>query len=74
MPKLPIVNAKQVINALEKIDFQIVRQRGSHLQMKHEDGRFVTIPFYGNQNIGKGLLLKILRDAELTKNDFIQLL
>jgi predicted RNA binding protein YcfA (HicA-like mRNA interferase family) len=50
MPKLPIVNAKQVINALEKIDFQIIRQRGSHVQMKHQDGRFVTIPFHGNQN------------------------
>ena len=74
MPKLPIVNAKKVIKALEKIDFKIVRQRGSHIQMKHEDGRFVTIPFHGSQTIGKGLLLKILRDAQLTKDDFIKLL
>jgi predicted RNA binding protein YcfA (HicA-like mRNA interferase family) len=74
MPKLPIVNAKQVIAVLEKLDFQIVRQRGSHIQLKHEDGRFVTIPFHSHQTIGKGLLLKILRDAELTKDGFIALL
>ncbi|MGK7954279.1 MAG: type II toxin-antitoxin system HicA family toxin [Crocosphaera sp.] len=74
MPKLPIVTAKQVISALEKIGFEILRQRGSHVRLKHTDGRVVTIPVHSGQNLGKGLLRKILRDTELTREEFIDLL
>ncbi len=74
MPKLPIVTGKIVANILEKIGFQAVRQKGSHVQMEHEDGRFVTIPVHAGKTIGRGLLRKILRDAELTTDEFIALL
>ncbi|MGB0562085.1 MAG: type II toxin-antitoxin system HicA family toxin [Spirulinaceae cyanobacterium] len=42
MPKLPSVTAPKLIAALEKIDFVIVRQRGSYVRMRHEDGRVVN--------------------------------
>ena len=42
--------------------------------MKHEDNRVVTIPIHAGKTIGKGLLLKILRDAELTKDELIEVL
>jgi len=42
MPKLPAVTGNEVIHALEKIGFQSVRQKGSHIRMQHEDGRVVT--------------------------------
>ena len=74
MPKLPVLTGKTVINALEKIGFQAVRQKGSHVQMEHENGRLVTIPVHTGKTIGKGLLRKILRDAELTREEFIALL
>lgn len=74
MPKLPTVTANKVIKALEKIGFQAVRQRGSHVRMKHEDSRVVTVPVHKGKNIGRGLLRKILRDAELTVEEFIELL
>lgn len=74
MPKQPVLTGKTVINALEKIGFQVVRQKGSHVQMEREDGRLVTIPVHAGKTIGKGLLRKILRDAELTKEEFIALL
>ncbi|MEH1843070.1 MAG: type II toxin-antitoxin system HicA family toxin [Nostoc sp.] len=74
MPKLPVLTGKTVINALEKIGFQAVRQKGSHVQMEREDGRLVTIPVHAGKTIGKGLLRKILRDAELTREEFIALL
>ena len=74
MPKLPALTAKIVINAIEKIGFQAVRQKGSHVQMQHDDGRLVTIPVHAGKTIGKGLLRKILRDAELTREEFIALL
>jgi len=74
MPKLPNVTAQALIVALEKIDFSMIRQKGSHVRMKHEDDRVVTIPVHAGKDIGKGLLLKILRDAELSKEDLIDLL
>ncbi len=74
MPKLPTVTARELITALEKIDFAIVRQKGSHVRMRHEDGRVVTIPVHAGKIIGKGLLLKILRDSDLTKETFTELL
>jgi predicted RNA binding protein YcfA (HicA-like mRNA interferase family) len=52
----------------------VVRQKGSHVRLKHEDDRVVTIPVHARKPIGKGLLLKILRDAELTKDELISLL
>jgi predicted RNA binding protein YcfA (HicA-like mRNA interferase family) len=74
MPKLPSLTGKTVIKALEKVGFQVVRQKGSHVQMEHEDGRLVTIPVHAGKTIGRGLLRKILRDAELTREEFIVLL
>ncbi|MBD2446771.1 type II toxin-antitoxin system HicA family toxin [Nostoc sp. FACHB-152] len=74
MPKLPSLTGKTVIKALEKVGFQEVRQKGSHVQMEHEDGRLVTIPVHAGKTIGRGLLRKILRDTELTREEFIALL
>lgn len=74
MPKLPNVSGQETIRALEKIGFQVVRQKGSHVRMKHEDNRVVTIPVHANKSLGKGLLRKILRDAELTVEQFQEIL
>ena len=62
MPKLPSVKAEDVIKALRKIGFEKVRQKGSHVRLKHDDNRVVTIPIHARKTIGKELLLKILRD------------
>jgi predicted RNA binding protein YcfA (HicA-like mRNA interferase family) len=56
---------------LAKIGFYTVRQRGSHVRMKHDDNRVVTIPIHSGKIVGKGLLLKILRDADLSKDELI---
>lgn len=74
MPKLPALTGSAVIRVLEKVGFQKIRQKGSHIRMKHIDGRVVTIPIHGSETIGKGLLRKIIRDAELTQEEFIALL
>lgn len=74
MPKLPALRGNEVIRVLEKVGFQVIRQKGSHVRMKHEDGRVVTIPVHSGKTIGIGLLGKILRDAELTREGFIELL
>ena len=74
MPKLPTVTASETIKALEKIGFQRIRQKGSHLRMKHEDKRVVTILIHKGKTLSRGLLRKILRDAELSVEEFIELL
>jgi predicted RNA binding protein YcfA (HicA-like mRNA interferase family) len=74
MPRLPTLQAGQLIGALERAGFQIVRQKGSHVRMRHIDGRVVTVPVHPGQDIGRGLLRKILRDADLTREELLKLL
>jgi len=75
MPKLPLISAKEAIKAFEKLDYQIILQKGSHIRMRHKtdkNKRTLTIP--NHKIIGKGLLRKLLRDAELTVEDLLKLL
>ena len=74
MARLPTLRAQEVIQALEKAGFQVIRQKGSHVRMRHADGRVVTVPVHPGRDIGRGLLRKILRDAELTHEAFLELL
>ncbi|NJL41012.1 MAG: type II toxin-antitoxin system HicA family toxin [Leptolyngbyaceae cyanobacterium RM2_2_4] len=74
MAKLPNPTGEELIAALQKIGFYVVRQKGSHVRMRHEDNRVISIPVHARKTIGKGLLLKILRDADLTKDELITLL
>lgn len=73
MPKLPIISGKELIKSLEKIGFEIKRQRGSHIIMKHHDGRVVTIPL--QRKIKKGTLKKgILNPLGVSVEELINLI
>lgn len=72
MVRLPALPAREVIRALERAGVEIVRQRGSHVRLRHDDGRAVTVPYHQEEDLGRGLLKKILRDAELTDDEFLQ--
>lgn len=74
MPKLPTLTGREIIAALESGGFEIVRQKGSHVRLRHADGRVIIIPVHPGQDIGRGLLRKILRDADLTRDEFLALL
>lgn len=74
MTRLPTLNGREIVRALERAGFQLVRQKGSHVRMRHPDGRVVTVPVHLAQDVGRGLLRKILRDAELTRDQFLDLL
>ena len=50
------------------------RQTGSHARLKHADGRVVTVPVHAGQDVGRGLLRKILRDADITPAALLTLL
>lgn len=49
---------------MKRHGFRVIRQKGSHVRLRHEDGRVTTVPSHSGQDIGKGLLRKILRDTE----------
>lgn len=64
--RLPRVTANQVIRALEKVGFTLVRQSGSHKIFKNRAGRRVTVPHHSGETLHPKILRSILRDAELT--------
>ncbi len=74
MTRLPVLKGTEVVRALQKIDFSVIRRKGSHVRLRHEDGRAVTVPVHKGQDIGRGLLRKILRDADLGVEEFLKLL
>ena len=74
MSRLPRLTGKDVIAALEKIGFVVVRIKGSHHRLRHPDGRVTTVPVHGSEIIGPGLLSSVLRDCDLPRGDFEALL
>jgi predicted RNA binding protein YcfA (HicA-like mRNA interferase family) len=69
MPRLPRLRGREVIAALRRAGFTVLRIRGSHHFMQHPDGRRTVVPVHVGETIGPGLLGKILKDAELEVND-----
>lgn len=74
MTRLPRLRAKQLIRALESAGFVIERTRGSHVLMKHPDGRITSVPSHAGETIGPGLLRSILREVEMSTDDLVKLL
>jgi predicted RNA binding protein YcfA (HicA-like mRNA interferase family) len=68
------VEAETVIKALTKIGFRPTRQRGSHLIMKHSDGRTTVIPVHPGEELGRGILKEIIADVRMSKGEFLNLL
>ncbi len=71
MAKLPLLTAGELAKMLIALGFAMKRQKGSHMFFAHEDGRTTIIPNHGNENIDRGLLLKIIRqDLKLERKEF----
>lgn len=74
MDKLPRVSATEVIKALERAGFRLARQSGSHKIYRNEVGRRVTVPYHAKKTVHPKVLQSILRDADLTVEEFRELL
>ena len=74
MSKLPALTGKDVVAALERAGFSVIRTRSSHHFMRHTDGRTTLVPVHAGETLGPGLLSKILRDCELSREQFALLL
>ena len=73
MGKLPMLTPRQVIAALKQLGFVEVRQRGSHKQFRHPDGRVTTVPDHKGRDISPGLLRQILEDIRVSAEDFLRM-
>ncbi len=74
MSKLPRPTGKDLVAALGKLGFEVVRTRGSHHYLRHADGRATVVPVHPGETIGPGLMTKILRDCELSREQIEPLL
>ena len=74
MSRLPQIRATEVSAALHKVGFDVVRVRGSHHVLARSDGHATVVPVHAGENLGPGLLRQILRDADLTVDQFCGLL
>lgn len=74
MTRLPRLKGKEVVRALQKAGFLVDRTRGSHVFLKHPDGRATAVPIHSGETIGVGLLAAILRDVDIDAEEFSDLL
>lgn len=71
MGSLPVLKPREVAALLEQLGFAEVRQRGSHRQYRHPDGRRTTLPFHAGRDISPTLLRKIARDIGVTTEELL---
>ncbi|AFZ12246.1 YcfA family protein [Crinalium epipsammum PCC 9333] len=72
MSNIPVLKPQEVVRILESLGFVEVRQKGSHKQFRHEDGRGTTVPFHKGRNISPALLRKIASDIDLTVEEMLE--
>jgi len=71
MGSLPVLKSAQVCRLLEHCGFVAVRQRGSHVQYRHADGRGTTVPVHKGRDIAPPLVRQIARDIGMTVEELI---
>lgn len=71
MGRVPVLKPREVVALLEGLGFVEVRQRGSHKQFRHPDGRVTTVPFHSGRDISPILLRQIAADIGLTVNQLL---
>lgn len=69
---MPALKPREVVALLQGLGFAEVRQKGSHKQFRHPDGRDTTVPFHSGRDISPTLLRKIARDIRLTVDQLLE--
>jgi predicted RNA binding protein YcfA (HicA-like mRNA interferase family) len=72
MGNLPVLKPREIVLLLEILGFIEIRQRGSHKQFRHADGRCTTVPFHAGRDISPILLRQIAKDIGLSVNEFLK--
>jgi predicted RNA binding protein YcfA (HicA-like mRNA interferase family) len=72
--KLPVIDARAMERVLLGLGFAAVRQKGSHVFYRHQDGRTTTVPHHQGRDLARPLLREILREIDMSPEDFQKLL
>lgn len=72
MTRLPVVSYRTINAVLLRLGFTAVRQKGSHVFYRHPDGRTTTVPNHPGRDLARPLLREILREIELTPDEFAE--
>lgn len=72
MGKIPVLKPAEVISILQRLGFVEARQRGSHKQFRHQDGRGTTVPVHKGRDISPVLLRKTADDINLTVEELLK--
>ena len=71
MPGAPVLKPREVCRILDSLGFVMVRQRGSHLQYRHSDGRCTTVPNHPGRDVSPVILRQIIKDIGSTLGEFL---
>jgi len=71
MSRLPTISPNLMAKFLVAVGFKKSRQLGSHIFFRHADGRTATVPFYKGEDLGRGLVNKILHDTDVTRDGLL---
>lgn len=71
MTRLPTIGPALMVRFLKELGFKKSRQHGSHIFFRHSDGRTVTVPFHKGEDLGRGLMNRILHDADVSRDFFL---
>ncbi len=73
MVKLVLISGKKLSKIIEKLGFEKIHGKGSHVRYKHPDGRRTVVPIHANEDIGKGLMMAILKQIKISKEEYDKL-
>jgi predicted RNA binding protein YcfA (HicA-like mRNA interferase family) len=68
---LPVLKPREVEKLLMSLGFTILRQRGSHRQYRHSDGRQTTLPFHSGRDLSPILFRQVARDIGITPENLL---
>lgn len=71
MTRIPALRAREIIRAMERLGFESIRQRGSHIRLIHPDGRRATVPNHGATEFRREFILDLLKQAQINVSDFL---
>jgi predicted RNA binding protein YcfA (HicA-like mRNA interferase family) len=72
MGKVPVLKLREVVSILHALGFAEIRQRGSHKQLRHPDGRGTTVPVHPGRDVSPILLRQIAKDIGLTVEELLK--
>jgi predicted RNA binding protein YcfA (HicA-like mRNA interferase family) len=70
--RLPVLSGREIIKALAKVGFVPVRQKGSHVFLRHVDGRRTVVPLH--EEVNKSTIMDIIEQTKLTRQEFLELI